>query len=45
MSADELKISDAKYYLTNDGVTFFYDPYVIAPYAAGTIEVNIPLRN
>lgn len=45
ISADELKISDAKYYLTNDGVTFFYDPYVIAPYAAGTIEVNIPLRN
>lgn len=30
------------YYLSNDGVTFYYGPYDLAPYAAGFIEVTVP---
>ncbi len=30
------------FYFTGDGLTFYFAPYVIAPYASGVIEVNIP---
>lgn len=33
---------DGGYYLTEDGVTFYYDPYALAPYAAGYVEVTVP---
>lgn len=33
---------DSGYYLTENGVTFYYDPYALAPYAAGYVEVTVP---
>ncbi len=30
------------YYLTDEGVVFYYAPYELAPYAAGFVEVTIP---
>lgn len=30
------------WYLTNEGIVFFYNPYEIAPYAAGVQEVTLP---
>lgn len=30
------------YYLTEDGVTFYYSPYELAPFAAGFIEASVP---
>ena len=33
---------DSGYYLTEEGVTFFYEPYMLAPYAAGYVEVTVP---
>lgn len=38
----DTKLSDMKYYLTPDGICFYYDPYVLAAYAAGFVEVTIP---
>ena len=33
---------DGKWYLSNSGMVFFADPYMLGPYAAGTIEFTIP---
>ncbi len=33
---------DSGYYLIENGVTFYYDPYALAPYAAGFVEVTVP---
>lgn len=33
---------DSGYYLTENGVTFYYDPYALAPYAAGFVEATVP---
>lgn len=33
---------DGKWYLSTTGLTFVADPYVLGPYAAGTIEFVIP---
>lgn len=33
---------DSGYYLTEEGVTFYYEPYILAPYAAGYVEVTVP---
>ena len=33
---------DSKFYLTPEGVVFYYTPYEIAPYAEGFPEVTIP---
>lgn len=33
---------DSGYYLTEEGVTFYYHPYMLAPYAAGYVEVTVP---
>lgn len=30
------------WYLTNEGIVFFYNPYEIAPYAAGVQEIVLP---
>lgn len=30
------------YYLTDQGVVFYYNPYDLAPYAAGFVEVTVP---
>lgn len=30
------------WYLTDDGITFAFDPYLLAPYAMGFVEVTIP---
>lgn len=44
---DEQSLTDSlfmegKWYLSNEGIVFFADPYMIGPYAAGTIEFVIP---
>ena len=33
---------DSDYYLTENGVTFYYHPYALAPYAAGYVEATVP---
>lgn len=33
---------DSGYYLTKNGVTFYYHPYELAPYAAGYVEATVP---
>lgn len=33
---------DSGYYLTENGVTFYYEPYALAPYAAGYVEATVP---
>lgn len=38
----ERYIDDAIFYLTSTNIVTFYNPYMIAPYAAGPIEVMIP---
>jgi hypothetical protein len=34
-----------RFALTEDALIFFFDPYQVAPYAAGPFEVSIPLEN
>lgn len=36
---EEIKLSDMGYYLTNEGMVFFLDPYIVAPFAGGFSEV------
>lgn len=36
-------LSEIKWYLSDEGVHFYLNPYEIAPYSAGVIEVVIPL--
>lgn len=38
---EKTKLADIGYYLTEDGVVFYLDPYIVAPYAAGFVEVII----
>ncbi len=38
---EQTKFEDLKYYFTEDGIVFYYDPYVLAPYAAGFVEAKI----
>jgi hypothetical protein len=38
----DTKLSDMQYYLTPDGICFYFEPYVLAAYAAGFVEVTIP---
>lgn len=33
---------ESEYYLTEQGVTFYYYPYALAPYASGFVEVTVP---
>jgi len=33
---------DLKFYLTDDGIVFYFDPYEIAPYVRGIAEYKIP---
>ncbi|MBD5545650.1 MAG: DUF4163 domain-containing protein [Lachnospiraceae bacterium] len=33
---------DSGYYLSENGVTFYYAPYALAPYAAGFVEATVP---
>lgn len=33
---------ESEFYLTEDGIVFFYGPYELACYAAGFQEVTIP---
>ncbi len=35
-------LSELKWYLAEDGVHFFLNPYEIAPYASGVVEVVVP---
>ena len=37
-------LSQLKWYLAEDGVHFFINPYEIAPYAAGVIETVLPIN-
>ena len=37
-------LSDIKWYLAEDGVHFFINPYEIAPYAAGVIETVLTIN-
>lgn len=32
-------------YLTNDGIVFYFDPYLLASYAQGFVEVEIPYED
>lgn len=41
-SADELPLPDSEPYMTEEGVTFIYQPYEISYYAAGKPEFTIP---
>lgn len=36
---------DSEFYLTEEGIAFYYSPYEIAPYAEGFPEVVIPYRD
>lgn len=40
----EESLSELKWYLAEDGVHFFINPYEIAPYAAGVIETVLPIK-
>ncbi|HHY91623.1 MAG TPA: DUF4163 domain-containing protein, partial [Clostridiales bacterium] len=33
---------DLKFYLTDEGIVFYFDPYEIAPYVRGIVEYQIP---
>ena len=39
----ETKLDKIGYYLTDEGVIFYFDPYILAPYAAGFVEAKVPL--
>ncbi len=39
----EEALSELKWYLAEDGIHFFINPYEIAPYAAGVIETVLPI--
>ena len=41
--SDTVKPTD-NFYITHDGIGFFYNQYDIAPYASGTIDVFVPFR-
>ena len=41
-SADELPLPDSEPYMTENGITFIYQPYEISYYAAGKPEFTIP---
>ncbi|WP_366925889.1 RsiV family protein [uncultured Clostridium sp.] len=41
MIADDVSF-DSDFYITPEGVVFYYSPYAIAPYAEGFPEVTIP---
>lgn len=34
-----------EYYLTDEGIRFYYDPYLLASFAAGFIEVDVPYED
>lgn len=38
-------ICDPAFYFSDEGLTFIYEPYAIAPYAAGMPEIVIPYEN
>jgi hypothetical protein len=40
--SEEANFQDAAYYLTDTGVTFYFEPYVLAAYARGYVEAEIP---
>ena len=40
---DPVKPTD-NFYITGEGIGFFYNQYDIAPYASGSIDVFIPFR-
>ena len=33
---------DLKFYLTDEAIVFYFNPYEIAPYASGIVEFSIP---
>lgn len=39
---EEASLENENYYLTETGVTFYFEPYVLAAYAYGYIEAEIP---
>lgn len=39
---EDVSEETGQYYLTDEGVTFYYHPYTLAPYAAGFVEVTVP---
>lgn len=36
---------DLKFYLTDDGMVVYFDPYEVAPYVAGIVEFEIPYES
>lgn len=38
---EKTKYEELKYYFTEDGIVFYYDPYILAPFAAGFVEVLV----
>ena len=41
VTVGELEPTD-NFYLTENGISFFYNVYDIAPYAVGAIEISLP---
>lgn len=41
----DTEFSKIAYYVTDEGVVFYFDPYVLAPYAGGFIEVIVPFKS
>ena len=35
---------DSTFYLTNEGIVLFFQPYEIAPYSEGVVRILIPYR-
>ncbi len=41
LEEDSIFFSD--FVFTSDGIRFYFEPYAVAPYVFGTIEVEVPL--
>lgn len=39
---EKTEYNNLKYYFSEDGIVFYYDPYILAPFAAGFVEATIP---
>lgn len=40
----DMDLSKIGYYITDEGIVFYFDPYVLAPFAAGFVEVLVPWK-
>lgn len=40
----DMDLSKIGYYITDEGIVFYFDPYILAPFAAGFVEVLVPWK-